>query len=348
MKVQTGGLSFFSPRFGLVCSNILSYEVVLASGTIIIASASNNPDLWRALKGGSNNFGIVTRFTARTFPATKIWSGFLYMPGSQAAKVLASFYEFVNRTNTGDLGTRYDSNAAGPIACFTYLQQLGIQLVSAHLCYTNPKGNEKNWPVCWRSSSFSSLWRFWSTCKVRTITNATNEMHGLNPPGRRQVEATTTIQNDPATLAGAHTAYRDAITSIRRLNVKGMSWTLVLQPLLADWVRRGDTNPLGLQDCSEPLVIISFTVNWLQSQDDDFVRATTRRAIEQIEAVAIANKTAHPYRFLNYCGGWQKPFESYGKENRAFLQEVSKRYDPNGLFQKGCAGGFKLDMDDKA
>ncbi|SLM38048.1 fad binding domain protein [Lasallia pustulata] len=106
-----GGLSFFSPRFGLVCSNILSYELVLASGFVTTASASTNPDLWRALKGGSNNFGIVTRFTARSFPSTKIWSGFLYMPASQAAKVLAAFHEFVNRADSSDPSTTYDNHA---------------------------------------------------------------------------------------------------------------------------------------------------------------------------------------------------------------------------------------------
>ncbi|KAA6408168.1 MAG: FAD binding domain [Lasallia pustulata] len=100
-----GGLSFFPPRFGLVCSNILSYELVLASGFVTTASASTNPDLWRALKGGSNNFGIVTRFTARSFPSTKIWSGFLYMPASQAAKVLAAFHEFVNKADSSDPST---------------------------------------------------------------------------------------------------------------------------------------------------------------------------------------------------------------------------------------------------
>ncbi|KAL8961404.1 MAG: hypothetical protein Q9193_002034 [Seirophora villosa] len=67
-----GGISFFSARFGFVCNNILSYEIVLADGTIATASESSNPDLWRALKGGSNNFGVVTSFVARTFPSTNI------------------------------------------------------------------------------------------------------------------------------------------------------------------------------------------------------------------------------------------------------------------------------------
>lgn len=110
-------------------------------------------------------------------------------------------------------------------------------------------------------------------------------------------------------------------------------------------MRKGNANPLGLDNGTrEPLVIVSFTVNWAESRDDDFVKTTTRRAVEQIDAVAAINKMGHPYRYLNYCAEWQKPFEGYGAENWRFLQGVSRRYDPEGLFQKGCIGGFISSM----
>ena len=41
---------------------------MLASGELANANASSNPDLFRALKGGGNNFGVVTRFDLATFP----------------------------------------------------------------------------------------------------------------------------------------------------------------------------------------------------------------------------------------------------------------------------------------
>ncbi|KAJ8060841.1 hypothetical protein OCU04_009925 [Sclerotinia nivalis] len=66
--MTTGGISFFSAREGLVCDNVVNYEIVLADGKIVNANQSDNHDLWKALKGGSNNFGIVTRFNIRTFP----------------------------------------------------------------------------------------------------------------------------------------------------------------------------------------------------------------------------------------------------------------------------------------
>ena len=269
------------------------------------------------------------------------------MPAFQAAKVLAAFHEFVSRADTSDTRTIYDNYAAGPLACFSYIPKLGVQAISVNLVYTKLPEKKKKWPICWRTSSFSSLWRLWSTCKVRSLTSATDEMNALNPPGRRQVFATTTIKNDAATISAAHTAYCDAIASIRRTSVKGLLWTVVLQPLLSDWIRKGDANPLGLDDCThESLVIVSFTVNWDDRRDDDFVKTITRRTVEQIDAFATANKTSHPYRYLNYCAEWQRPFVGYGEENWRFLQGVSTRYDPEGLFQKGCVGGFKLDLVD--
>ena len=269
------------------------------------------------------------------------------MPAFQATKVLAAFHEFISRADTSDRRTTYDNHAAGPLACFSYIPRLGVQAISVNLVYTKLPENEKKWPTCWRLSSFSSLWRLWSTCKVRSLTSATDEMNALNPPGRRQVFATTTIKNDAATISAAHTAYCDAIASIRRVSVKGLLWTVVLQPLSSDWIRKDDASPLGLYDCPhESLVIVIFTVNWDERRDDDFVKTLTRRTVEQIDAFATANKTSHPYRYLNYCAEWQRPFIGYGEENWRFLQGVSTRYDPEGLFQKGCIGGFKLDLVD--
>lgn len=339
-----GGLSFFSPRYGFVCSNILEYEIVLADGTIAMASATKNPDLWRALKGGSNNFGIVTRFTARSFPCANIWSGFLYMHSSQAHKVLSAFHEFLNRVILKDKDKPYDKFAAGPLACFTHLQQIGIEAIAVALTHTQEPENKKKWPVCWENSGFSKLWRFWSTCSVKKLTAATDEMSVLNPPGRRQKFATTTIKNDGATLEAVYQAYRDAIVKIRKHNIKEMSWTLVLQPLLPDWARKGSENVLGLESCADqPLVNISFTVNWALSQDDGAVHQITRAAIEQIDAFAQKHGTWHRYRYLNYCDSWQRPFDGYGEDNLEFLREVSRKYDGSGLFQQACVGGFKLE-----
>lgn len=128
--------------------------------------------------------------------------------------------------------------------------------------------------------------------------------------------------------------------------VKGMTWTLILQPLLPVMARKGQPNSLGLGTRTESLVIVLFTVVWKNNTDDELVDQTTRGIVSSIDQYAASMGTADPYRYLNDCDSWQSPFDGYGAENKRFLQEMSRVYDPDGLFQRGCVGGFKLDMDD--
>lgn len=341
-----GGLSFYSPHFGMVCNNIDSYEVVLASGKIVQASATENADLWRALKGGSNNFGIVTRLTARTFPAIRLWGGYMYMPYFEHKRVMAAFHETLKKGEEGGSGTIYDPNAGALLCCFTYYHPLRLKLLPTNLMYTGDVEQLGNkWPDALAQSPWSRLWRFWSTCSTRTLRSATEELDAMSPSGLRQGTATTTILNDPATLAATHAAWHEAISGIEARNVKGASWTLVLQPMLPLWARKGDPDPLGLdKGTSAPLVNVSFSVNWGRKQDDEYMQAAIRRAIEAIEVFAAEHDTGHPYKYLNYAASWQKIFEGYGEENHEFLKDVSRRHDPEGLFQRGCTGGFKLGM----
>lgn len=253
-----------------------------------------------------------------------------------------ALHESVKRADPKIRGASVDPYAAGPLACFTYVQALAIQVVTIHLAYTKPAENPKKWPVYWKNSGFASLWRFWSTFKVQTVTSAAIEMSGTSPPGQRWSFGTTTIKNDLSTIMATRVAHEKAIVSLRK--VKGLIWTIVLQPLLPSWAGKGDPNPLGIHETTDDaLLIVSFSVYWQRREDDEHIYGTIRETIAKIDTIASANGTGHAYRYLNYCSKWQRPLEGYGKENLRFLKEVSRKYDPDGLFQRGCTGGFKLD-----
>lgn len=66
--IWLGGLSFLSSQYGWAANNVVNFEVVLANGTVVNANAKENTDLFAALKGGGNNFGIVTAYTLQTHP----------------------------------------------------------------------------------------------------------------------------------------------------------------------------------------------------------------------------------------------------------------------------------------
>jgi hypothetical protein len=75
-----GGISFFSSRLKSVCDSVQKFEVVIASGAIINANAHENHVLFQALKGGSNNFGIVTRFDIKAFSQKNFYGGQIITP----------------------------------------------------------------------------------------------------------------------------------------------------------------------------------------------------------------------------------------------------------------------------
>ena len=89
-----GGKTLFTRRRGFACDDVIAYEVVLGDGKIVTADATNNVDLFWALKGGSNNFGIVTNFTMRALRCDKIWAGLNIFPKQMIPEASQALVEF--------------------------------------------------------------------------------------------------------------------------------------------------------------------------------------------------------------------------------------------------------------
>lgn len=90
-----GGHGYLSRKYGLTIDNLLEAEVVLADGRVVIASESDHPDLFWALRGGGGNFGVVTSFTFRLHPVQSVICGPTAWPGAATADILSWFRDFI-------------------------------------------------------------------------------------------------------------------------------------------------------------------------------------------------------------------------------------------------------------
>jgi FAD/FMN-containing dehydrogenase len=94
-----GGFGWLSRRLGLTIDNLLSAEVVTANGEIVRASATENADLFWAIRGGGGNFGVVTSFEFRLHPVgPQVLSGLVVHPLSGARDVLRFYRDFLPTT----------------------------------------------------------------------------------------------------------------------------------------------------------------------------------------------------------------------------------------------------------
>ena len=91
-----GGFGWLSRKYGMTIDNLESAEVVTAAGDVVRTSATEDPDLFWALRGGSGNFGVVTRFGFRLHPVgPAVLSGLIVYPFSEAKSVLRQYREFI-------------------------------------------------------------------------------------------------------------------------------------------------------------------------------------------------------------------------------------------------------------
>ena len=86
-----GGIGYLDRKYGLSCDNLISADVVTADGKFLTASASENDDLFWALRGGGGNFGVVTSLEFQLHPVDTVYVGIVIYP-LEHAETVANFY----------------------------------------------------------------------------------------------------------------------------------------------------------------------------------------------------------------------------------------------------------------
>lgn len=144
-------------------------EIVLANGQIRNANVNTNPDLYWALRGGGNNFGIVTRLDLETFPQGSMLGGANLYPATANLSLFKAYQDFVAEQPK-------DPDAA-LIAAFFYSQ--GQWLSNTNYEHAKPIRNPPIFEEFFAIPSISS------TERITNLTDLTAELTTYNPSGFR-------------------------------------------------------------------------------------------------------------------------------------------------------------------
>ena len=90
-----GGTGYLTRKYGLTIDNLIEADVVLADGSLVTASATSNPDLFWALRGGGGNFGVITSFLFKAHPVKDVFAGPIFWDAADAMTVIQAYRDFI-------------------------------------------------------------------------------------------------------------------------------------------------------------------------------------------------------------------------------------------------------------
>ncbi|KAI7909451.1 FAD binding domain-containing protein [Pyricularia oryzae] len=332
-----GGNSFYSSQRGFACDGVANFEVVLADGSIVNANATNeHADLYRALKGGSSNFGIVTRYDLNTFtaPAT-LWGGTIGFAASAGAQLISTLQKFVSVL--GDEGHQSDS----AIVFWTYTQGGGLPEPIIISALHNVEG-KVDAPGLADFVSIPGNVSF--AMRTDSLVAFTDELEV--PRGSYNSWRTLTFKNSGEVMTHAVDTYNAMVKEFEaEAPTLGFTAQCMFQGLSVNQFKQAAVNGgnvLGLDDRTDNLIMFLGMLAYKDPSLESLVNAKMTAWVDDIKKFAASKGADDEYLFLNYAHISQSPFRSYGQKNLAFMKEVADKYDPRGVFQINMPGGFKI------
>lgn len=132
-----GGIGWNSSEWGFAWQSVIAAEVVLADGSLVTASASENPDIYWAVRGaGPDFFGIVVAYHLRLHPAAHAISTVVRVYPATAVSAVADWAE--NAMATAPANVEFTVKiAAGPqgpvlVALATVFAKADDEAVAVH------------------------------------------------------------------------------------------------------------------------------------------------------------------------------------------------------------------------
>ncbi len=301
-----GGLGWLAGKYGLACDNLLCVDIVTADGRFLVASATENADLFWGLRGGGGNFGVVTSFEYRLHPVGPVLAGPVMYPFERARDVLR-FYRDFSSTIPDEMNT---------VCLLTSLPD-GVPVVVIAVCYngTIDAGEKALKPLRAFGRPLADHLRPMPYTEIQSLVGS------MAPPGRQNYWKSSfmkTISDEAVdTLVASCATVPSPLSQV------------VFQQLgnAANRVRNNDT-AFSHRDARYELLMLSM---WLDPAEYEVNVEWTRRVAEAMEPLTTGRA------YVNQMGieaeeGADRIKAAYGS-NYDRLVALKNKYDPTNLFR---------------
>ncbi|KAJ7765655.1 hypothetical protein B0H16DRAFT_1523874 [Mycena metata] len=326
-----GGISALSLAHGFASSSVVNYQVVLADGTIEEVNENHLPDLYWALKYGSTNFGIVTRFDMITYPLSDVWAGTLIFDISNGPALLKFHVELTANLAVDPLGLNFVG--------FTWDRLQQTYIIWSPNIYLSPVAFP---PPYFDIQTLVADARH-NTMRITNFVNVAEEIGNTAPNAERVEWCTFTVKPDAALLWDIHLKGVEIFEPF--LDRTGFAYTTISQSLnrgLAAASANNGGHPTGISAEDGDHLVVLLMASWSDPADDEMLREKIQEYLRYSEQTARERGLLHPFIYMNYASGMQDVMGSLSEENRARMQKIKDVYDPENRFGLYWKGGFKL------
>ncbi|KAF2142885.1 uncharacterized protein K452DRAFT_225838 [Aplosporella prunicola CBS 121167] len=339
-----GGLSFLSAQYGWAANNVVEFEVVLANGTITTASCTTNPDLFKALKGGGANFGIVTAYTLRAHQIGQVWGGNLVFAADKTDDLLAAVRNFT---------ANYPDEKAGVIVTSEITAASLVHIWILFLFYDGPTPPEGTFNL------FTDLKPLSNNCKTRSYYdllgfNDWSILHGSVYTIATEMTPVPAA-DDMALMHEYHDHWINTTHTV--LDVPGLVASMAFQPFPASMAKRaqeidaaegGTGDLIGFDDAADRIIFefdysyVSMAPATLNQRVDDATVALYSGIRDRVTAAVDKGRVPDVYLPIFMNDGYFRQ-DYWGRLGQTeWARAVRDRYDPHTFWTERTPGGFKL------
>ncbi|KAF8332476.1 FAD dependent oxidoreductase [Amanita rubescens] len=317
-----GGYAWQTNQVGLAIDTIVAYELVKPDGKVIKVTEESDSELFFGLKGGLNNFGVVTCFTLKALRQPAVFAGTISYSPSSVPDVIAAVVKFsANNKDT----------KANVVSAFSFVN--GSTLNTPILYYDGPS------PPSGVFTDFFNIPEVSCDVHTRSFADFINSLSSNSLTGHRGVSHTVPLLRHSLKVMAA--VQNETSFWSQALSDKGGSIQYDAEPFLPS-ILSHNTAPTAYPPTRDHVYFpLDIAFSWLNATHDDCFHDAIRQSAERIRAVAIEDgqEIAHAPLYPNYAI-FDTPLRDMYGANVDKLHMLRKRIDPHDVM--GLAGGFKF------